>query len=84
MAPGIIKANDWIKKSQFEFNVNTTTERIERSDRQSISLSLDNPEKRIEPIAKQFGEMNVSPKLISTLISNIKYIKTISSSRDYF
>ncbi len=47
-------------------------------DAENIQRSkyLDNPEKRIEPIAKQFGEINVSPKLISTLISNIKYIKT--------
>ena len=39
---------------------------------------LDNPNKRIMPIAQQFDQLKISPKLISLLISDVKNIKTNS------
>ena len=42
------------------------------------SKYLDNAKKRIKPISDQFEIVNVSPKLISLLLSDIKDINTNS------
>ena len=46
----------------------------------NVSKYLDNPEKRIKPISDQFEIVNVSPKLISTLLADLKNINTNSES----
>ena len=50
---------------------------VEKSLRKK-TYYLDNPNQRVKPIANQFIQTNVSPRLVSLLLSDVKNIKTNS------